>query len=165
VPQAEPVHALERSELAIERRRGGAIIEPQALVPLHRRCRDINRFRAGEDIGELWQANLLEMRQALAPVVPVIVDDQVLEIVERDLVRQNDLAVQRVGGLFLQKLDCVGALRVRGCPGGSFDRRARTRSTSSWCVASGRARPGTYAGRRCRRLFGLGPSFSPLPAG
>jgi hypothetical protein len=42
----------------------------------------------------LFLSATLQVRQS----EPVVVDDEVFEIVERDLVGEDDLAVQRIGG-------------------------------------------------------------------
>jgi hypothetical protein len=53
------------------------------------------------------------VRRTLASVVAVVVDDQVLQVVERNLVGEDDLAVQRIGDALFEELDRVGPLPVR----------------------------------------------------
>jgi hypothetical protein len=79
----------------------GAVFQTQTLIPFDRGGCDVDGLRPGEHIGEFRQADLFQVREALSPVVPVVVDDEVFEIVERDLVGEDDFAVQRIGdGLF-----------------------------------------------------------------
>jgi hypothetical protein len=112
LPQSELVHALEGGQLAVQRGRSGAVLQAQALVPLDRGRGDVDGLRPAEYIREFGQADLLQVREALAPVVTVLVDDQVLEVVECDLVREDDLAVQRIGDALLEELDPVGTFPV-----------------------------------------------------
>src|SRR2546430_1880897 len=76
--QPEPVHALQRGELAVQGCRGGAVLQAQALVPFDRSGRDVDRLRAGEHICELRQPDLFQVGEALPPIVAIIVDDEVL---------------------------------------------------------------------------------------
>ena len=61
VSKAKRVHALESGQLAVQRGRGGAILQSHALVAFHRGGRDIDGLRAGEDAGELGQPDLFQM--------------------------------------------------------------------------------------------------------
>jgi hypothetical protein len=70
-------------------------------------------FCAGEHVRELAKADLFEVGKALATVVPIVVDDQILQIVEGDLVGEDDLAVKTVRDALLEELDRVGPLPVR----------------------------------------------------
>lgn len=78
MPKPEPVHALEGGQLAVQRGRGGAIVQAQALVAFDRSRRDVDGLRAGEHTCELGQADLFQVLEAFAAIVAIVVDDEVL---------------------------------------------------------------------------------------
>ena len=79
LPQPESEHSLQRRQLAVDRRRCGAVLQSKRLVPLDRcRC-DVDGFRATEYGIKPRQPRRFQITQTLPLVVRVVGDDEVAQ--------------------------------------------------------------------------------------
>ena len=67
--QAQPVHSLQRGELSVQRCRGGALLQPQALVSLDRSGRNVDGLRPGEHIREPRETDLFKWARLFRPLL------------------------------------------------------------------------------------------------
>jgi hypothetical protein len=87
LPQAEPEHTLQRRELSVDGGGRRLLLQPERLVPLDRRGRDVDRLRPAEYGIEPRQPRRLQIAEALASVVGVVGDDEISQVVVRDVSR------------------------------------------------------------------------------